>query len=189
MGSWIKNKFFILKNRKFYKNNISFNIKINIVDNLLLGKNVTILDGAILQIDKTSKITIGDNTRIGYSTQLMTYGGNIKIGSECVINQNCILYGHGGLEIGNNVIIAAHTIIIPANHNYGNIEKPIMYQGESRKGIKIESNVWIGANCVILDGVTIGSGSVIGAGSVVAKSIAKNSIAVGNPANVIKSRI
>ena len=54
------------------------------------------------------------------------------------------------------------------------------------KNIKIGKNVWIGSDCTILPGVEIGDGAIIGAGSVVTKSVPKNTIAVGNPARVIK---
>lgn len=84
--------------------------------------------------------------------------------------------------------IAAHTVIIPANHNFDRMDLPISRQGLTTKGINIGNDVWIGANVVILDGVEIGDGCVIGASSVVTKSIPNNSVAVGNPAKVIKSR-
>ena len=57
---------------------------------------------------------------------------------------------------------------------------------ELAEPISIGDSVWIGGNVVILPGVTIGSGSVIGAGSVVKDSIPENSLAVGNPAKVIR---
>lgn len=60
---------------------------------------------------------------------------------------------------------------------------------ESKTGITIGDDVWIGANCVILPGVHIHNGAVIGAGSVVTKDIPANAIAVGNPAKVIKFRV
>lgn len=65
---------------------------------------------------------------------------------------------------------------------------PIRDQGEIKKGIIIQDNVWIGANSVILDGVIIESGAIIGAGSVVTKSVPKNCIVAGNPAKIIKFR-
>lgn len=85
-------------------------------------------------------------------------------------------------------MIAAHTVIIPADHEYGDLETPIMYQEEIRKGIKIEDDVWIGCGVRILDGVVIGKGSVVGAGSVVTRSVPPFSVVVGVPAKVIKCR-
>lgn len=133
-------------------------------------------------------IIIGDNCIIEHNTKILTYGGNIYIGDDCTVQHNCILYGHGNLKIGNSVRIAAGTIIIPANHIFTSITEPIYTQGLTKKGIIIEDDVWIGANCTILDGVTILKGSVIGAGSVVTKNVDRYSIVAGNPAKLIKKR-
>jgi serine acetyltransferase len=59
---------------------------------------------------------------------------------------------------------------------------------ESKGEISIEDDVWIGSGAIVLSGVTIGRGSVVGAGSVVTKSIPPYSVAVGNPARVVKRR-
>ena len=152
------------------------------------------------QIDYTVKL--GKNTRIensmggfvkiGYNTELMdgvlllTYGGNITIGNQCSINPYSIIYGHGNTYIGNQVLIAGHCMIIPANHIFNSKSTPIIKQGLTKKGIHIEDNVWIGHGCSILDGVKIGEGSVIAAGSVVTSSIPKNSLVAGVPAQVIR---
>jgi acetyltransferase-like isoleucine patch superfamily enzyme len=86
------------------------------------------------------------------------------------------------------VRIAANTTIIPANHNFSNLEKPIRKQGLTKEGIKIEDDVWIGSGCRILDGVKIGKGAVIGAGSVVTSSVPSNTVYGGVPAKHIKDR-
>ncbi len=112
----------------------------------------------------------------------------MKIGAYCTIQYGCLLYGVGGLEIGDNTRIAAHTVISPMNHIYSDPNIPIWKQGETAIGIKIGNDVWIGNGAKILDGVTIGDGCVIGAGSVVTKSIPPFSVAVGVPAKVIKQR-
>ncbi|MEA5503465.1 acyltransferase [Halotia wernerae UHCC 0503] len=133
-------------------------------------------------------ITIGNSTEILDYVMLLTYNGNIEIGENCSINPFTIIYGHGGVKIGNDVLIAAHTIIIPSNHNFSSLDKPIRIQGNTSLGIVIEDNVWIGAGCKILDGVTIGQGSVIAAGAVVNKSIESYSVVAGVPAKLIKKR-
>ena len=79
--------------------------------------------------------------------------------------------------------IAPGVKIISANHDQSDYYKLI-----KSRPIAIGSNVWIGANAVILPGITIGDNVIIGAGSIVTKSIPANSIAVGNPCRVIKSK-
>lgn len=134
-------------------------------------------------------INIGKDTIIHDYACIMVNGGFLKIGENCSINTFCHINGNGGLKIGNNVRIAANTVIIPANHIYKDINTAITNQGETRLGVVIEEDVWIGAGVIILDGVKIGKGCVIGAGSVVNKSIPPMSVAVGVPAKIIKKRI
>jgi acetyltransferase-like isoleucine patch superfamily enzyme len=110
-------------------------------------------------------------------------GSNIEIGNNTVINRNTYLDGRVSLKIGNNVNITHQTLIQTLTHDPQNCDFVCLC-----KPVIIEDHVWIGARAIILPGVTIGEGAVIGAGSVVTKSIAPYSIAVGNPAKVIKTR-
>ncbi len=138
--------------------------------------------------DPDSRLEIGNITYLHSYCQIKTFKGWIKIGSNCTINRFAILAGHGGLEIGNNVLISPDVIIYPQNHIFDDPEIPIWKQGISTEGIRIEDDVWIGAGAIILDGVTIGKGSVIGAGAVVTKDIPPYCVAIGAPAVVIKKR-
>jgi acetyltransferase-like isoleucine patch superfamily enzyme len=89
------------------------------------------------------------------------------------------------IEIGNDVIIGPGVSLFSENHNYKDINTPIRLQGETRKKIVIEDDVWIGANAIILAGVYIGKHSVVGAGSVVTKDVPANSVVVGSPAKLV----
>jgi acetyltransferase-like isoleucine patch superfamily enzyme len=153
-----------------------------------VGKHCRISFLATLSTELGGHIAVGRKTRIHQYARLECYGGCIRIGDNCSINPFCILYGHGGLTVGNGVRIAAHTMLISANHNFQDAGRPIFQQGLSRKGIRVEDDVWIGAGVRILDGVTIGRGCVIGAGAVVTKSTRANGIYVGAPAKWIGER-
>ncbi|HEU4496894.1 MAG TPA: acyltransferase [Flavobacterium sp.] len=156
---------------------------------IFLDKSIKKYAGVVLDTSYGGSIEIGKNSELLYGVVIMTYGGNIKIGQSCSINPYAILYGHGNLAIGNNVLIAGHTLIIPANHNFSDLNIPINCQGETRKGIVIEDDVWIGSGCRILDGVRIGKGAIIAAGAVVNKDVPSYSIYGGVPAKKIKDRI
>lgn len=134
------------------------------------------------------RISIGSRTIVHPGALLLPYGGAIEIGDDCSVNPYTILYGHGGLTIGNGVRIATHCVIIPANHRFDDPETPIRLQGESRLGVSIEHDVWIGAHATILDGVTIGSGAVIAAGAVVNREVPAGALVAGVPAKVVSSR-
>lgn len=156
--------------------------------NISIHESVKIYPNAVIETIYGGTISVGKNCEILHGVLLLTYGGNIKIGQNCSINPYTILYGHGNLTIGDNVLIAAHTVIIPANHKFDNLHAPINSQGEIKKGIVIHDNVWIGAGCKILDGVTIGEGAIVAAGAVVSKDVLPFTIVGGVPAKTIKKR-
>jgi len=111
-------------------------------------------------------------------------GTNIKLGKNVLINYDCVLLDTGEISIGDNTLIGPGTKIVTAVHSL---------EAEKRKdwsvscvSVKIEESVWIGAGAVILPGVTIGARSVIGAGSVVTKDVPSDTLAVGNPARILR---
>jgi acetyltransferase-like isoleucine patch superfamily enzyme len=155
---------------------------------ITIGSNTIVHPKASLQNHHGKGIWIGRHSEVLQYACLWTYGGSIELGDYTSINPFCVLYGHGGLRIGNRVKIACHTVFIPANHNISDPERPIMEQGLTCKGIVVEDDVWIGAGVRVLDGVRIAAGSVIGAGSVVTKSLEKCGVYVGVPAKFMRPR-
>ena len=153
-----------------------------------LGPGTVIEPGAVLSTRYGGSIKLGQECVLRRGATIMTYGGDITLGNHSGINPYSILYGHGGLKIGDYVRFAAHCVVIPANHGFESLDIPIWQQPLSKKGIEIGNDVWIGANVCILDGVKIGNGAVIGASSVVSKDIDPYTINVGNPIQCIKSR-
>jgi virginiamycin A acetyltransferase len=116
--------------------------------------------------------------------------GDIVIGKSCYINSGCVLYSGNGIKIGNDVLIAANCTLAPTNHAFKDRGRLIREQGftSSRGGIVIEDDVWIGANCVLLDGCIIRKGCVVGAGSVIRGELPAYSICVGTPAVPVGER-
>lgn len=119
---------------------------------------------------------------------ILCYPYRIKMGYNVFINRGGYITARGPVIIGDNVIIGPGVVINSGMHNYIDKEILIRDQGHRILPIKIEDDVWIGANVVVMPGVTIGKGSVIGAGAVVTTSIPPYSVAVGVPAKIKKKR-
>jgi len=168
-------------------------MKYFLIGQIDITDNAVVEPRARLQIthasDRRFVIRVGAGSIIKNDCYIGPRTGYIEIGAGSSINPFCVLLGYGGINIGDNVRIAAHTSIIAFNHSFTEIDVPISRQGNRSTGICIEDDVWIGTGVRVLDGVTIGKGSVIGAGAVVNKSIPPYSVAVGNPARVVKSRL
>ncbi|HDY8018443.1 TPA: DapH/DapD/GlmU-related protein [Vibrio vulnificus] len=117
----------------------------------------------------------------------------ISLGNNVVIRPGCMLHADpepNGAEIiiEDDVLIGSSVHIYLDTHAFSDISQPIYYQGfYEAKSVTLKKGCWIGAGVIILPGVTIGKNSVVGAGSVVTKCVPDYSVAVGNPAKVIKT--
>ena len=120
---------------------------------------------------------------------------NIVIGEHVYFGDNCIVQSvHGDIVIGNHVMFGPGVNIHGGNHRYdsckrGQFMDEIQKQYGDDPTITIGDDVWIGANAIILPGVSIGEGAVVGAGSVVTHDVEPYSVVCGNPAKQIKKRI
>lgn len=142
---------------------------------------------------KSSYLRLFFNSKVGrrviyYPGVWIFSGRNLSIGNDVDIAKGVLLTTDGGLTIGDRVLIGYNSHILTANHVVPKLPGIIFQSGHVKKKVVIENDVWIGANCVILPGTRIGSGSVVAAGSVVTKDVPKNSICAGVPAKVIKAR-
>lgn len=143
---------------------------------MIFGKGFTTGFGNRLQVDL-----------IENNQPLLSFGRNVQINDYCHIA--CV----NRVAIGNDVLIASKVFITDHDHGkyVGDNQDSPQSVPKNRKlffsSVTIEDRVWIGENVVILPGVTVGEGSIIGASSVVTRSVPANSIAVGNPARVLKT--
>jgi acetyltransferase-like isoleucine patch superfamily enzyme len=156
--------------------------------NIRIGKNVYLHQGSRISNRFGGKIVIGDNCQFFDGVITFTYGGTIQIGDNCNFNPYTIIYGNGNVNIGNNVIVAGHCMIVSNNHVFERTDIPIKNQGVKSKGIVIKDDVWIGHGVSVLDGVTIEQGAIIAAGAVVNRNVEANAVYGGVPAKLIKYR-
>lgn len=148
-------------------------LHINDFEEIVLSEGVQLSDYTLIIVDNRfsenkSKISIGKGTYVGEFNNFRVGGADLLIGENCVISQ--------------------HITIITSNHD---IKKDVLINKQpwEMKPVIIGDDVWIGANSIILPGISVGNGAVIGAGSVVTKDVPEDAIVVGNPAKIIKYRI
>ena len=139
-----------------------------------------------------TRILIGAGSVVDAFVKFKPTGGvgDVVIGPDCTINSGCVLYTGNGIKMGASVSIAANCTFAPTNHEYRRRDVPIRVQGfrPTKGGIVIGDDVWIGANCVLLDGTVIGEGCVIAASSVVRGKLEPYGIYGGNPLKKLGER-
>lgn len=131
----------------------------------------------------TDKLALGDGSYIAAHAYLT---GDVSIGSDCTLNPYVVV--RGPVTMGNGVRIGTHSSLIGFNHHFQDTSIPMHIQGITSLGITIGSDVWIGSNVTILDGVTVGDHSVLAAGAVVVRDVPPFTIVGGVPAKVIRYR-
>lgn len=109
----------------------------------------------------------------------------VSIGSHCNFAQCVFITGGGGVTIGDYVGLGPDVKIWSVNHRYEDPDKPWMLQGYDQHPVVIEDDVWLGANCFVMPGVTIGRGAILSAGTVLMKSVPPFAIVAGNPGRII----
>ena len=123
----------------------------------------------------------------------------IEIGNDFILQNNPHMTAgnSSGIYIGNNVSIARSSFLHGSNHNYGDLNKPILEQGTTENvinynnkkySIVIEDGVWIGSNAVILSGSHLKKGTIVSAGSVISSTYPENAVVMGNPGRLLKIR-
>lgn len=154
-------------------------------NNIYIGSRVTIFEAL-----GGGSVTLGDRVHLHQDVIIENgEGGVLTIDTDTHIQPRCQLSVYKGtLRIGRNVQIAANCGFYPYNHGLRPDEDVARQDLETRGGILVEDDVWIGYNATVLDGVRIGRGAVIGAGAVVTHDIPEGAIAVGVPARVVRLR-
>ena len=139
-----------------------------------------------------TKIIIHDGVFVDSFVRIRPVGGmgDVEIGENSYLNSGTVIYSGNGVSIGRGVLIASNCTLAPVNHEYRDRDRTIHEQRfmPSKGGIIIEDDVWIGANCVILDGAVVRKGAVVGALSIVRGELEAYGIYGGNPLKLLGSR-
>jgi len=160
-------------------------------DDIILGKHVFIGDHVtIYQAKQGGPVKIGSGSRIHKDTVIETgLGGSLTVGPGTHIQPRCHFSAYkGSILIANDVQVAPNCAFYSYDHGYGAGQLIKKQPIQTKGGILIDEDVWIGVAVTILDGVNVGKGAVIGAGSVVTKSVPNGAVVAGNPARVLQMR-
>jgi acetyltransferase-like isoleucine patch superfamily enzyme len=148
-----------------------------------------------VEIRSPERLTLGDGVVIDFGVMLHCGGmdwsppeGRISIGARSYIGPNSVLFGAGGIEIGEAVQVSPGVVITSHQHTFTRADAEIRDQPIEFARVVIERDVWIGANATILPGVRIGAGTVVGAGAVVTADLPPGVVALGVPARVARER-
>lgn len=148
------------------------------------GKHAVIHRSVRMDTPPYRKFSLGDYSVIESFSCINNAVGDVIIGDHTRIGlHNTVI---GPVTIGSHVNLAQGITITALNHNFEDKEKFIDEQGINTTPVTIGNDIWIGANAVVLPGVTIGDHSVIAAGAVVTKNIPSHSLVAGVPAKIIK---
>ena len=146
------------------------------------------VEGEVLEALDSGRLEVGEGTLLEPGCWLtLSPEATIRIGEGCFLNRGTMLAALERIEIGDHVMFANNCFVGDSDHRHDDPDVPVTWQGFVARGpVKIGSNCWFGANCVITGGVEIGDRCVVGANSVVTQSLAPGVIAAGAPAKVIK---
>ena len=154
---------------------------------VVIGKRLRIGKGCEFVFHPKGCCTLGKEVLIGMHSIISVHSGaNMVIGDRVGIGVGNQFICHGFISIGRCTIFGPHVFIYDHNHLFS-LEGGVDSRNYAIGEVVIGENCWIGAGVIILKNVHIGNNCVIGAGSVVTKDIPNNSIAVGNPAKVIRT--
>jgi len=130
------------------------------------------------------EVRLGDYVKLYDHARLGAYSGPIIMEEGSWLSYSCFV--RGPLTIGKRAAVGPNTVIVGFQHIYQDVDTPFLDTGVKVDPVVIEEAAMVASNCYIGSGVTIGKHAVVGAGSVVTKDIPPYTVAVGNPARVIK---
>ncbi|WP_455230085.1 acyltransferase [Geopseudomonas aromaticivorans] len=152
---------------------------------LRLGDKAALRGGCVIDLAREGSLMLAEQAEIRHYA-IIECAGRVTIGRRSVIGAYNWLQGSGEIEIGDDVIIGPGVRIISTSHDVSDPDLPFSRQPLISGSVRIGSNVWIGADVVILTGVRIGKNVVIGAGSLVTRDLEDGGIYVGTPARRVK---
>jgi acetyltransferase-like isoleucine patch superfamily enzyme len=182
----LRHLLFILRQRHA-GNRVSISAYLKGHEKIALGRGCKIHADASVDASRSPGVTCGDKVTLNRYAYVQGGNGGVRLGDRVEINNFSIVNGTGGVDIGEDTLVGPGVRIISYQHRHARGET-IRTQPVDAKPIRIGRDVWLGANAVILAGVTIGDGAVIAAGAVVREDVPPYAVVAGVPATIKKYR-
>lgn len=151
------------------------------------GRGCDVRMGIRLHLGPRGELRLGSECVLDRDATLECLG-TLHIGARTIFGHHCTLAAKQSLLIGEDCLIAEMVSIRDHDHCFDDFHIPIREQGAACAPVRIGNGVWLAARVVVVKGVSIGDGAIVGAGAVVTKDIPAGAIAVGVPARVVKMR-
>jgi len=189
-----------LLTNQFYKALLAWRLAMARAQGVELGRDARLAAGVDFNLGSGFKnclrnprskgrIRLGDQAWVERGAVLWAFDGTIVTQRSVYLGPYVTIYGHGGVEIGEETLVSMKATILSSNHAIPEQGKIIRQQPDELLPTKIGRDVWIGANAVILGGVTVGDGAVVAAGAVVTKDVGAGAVVAGVPARLLRKRL
>ncbi|MFH1870965.1 MAG: acyltransferase [Pseudomonadota bacterium] len=182
----VKHLMFILQQRRA-GNRVSFSAYLKGHERIELGRGCKIHADASVDASRSPGVQLGDKVTLNRYAYVQGGNGGVRLGDRVEINNHSIVNGTGGVDIGADTLVGPGVRIISYQHRYAR-GATIRSQPVLALPIRIGRDVWLGANAIILAGVTIGDGAVVAAGAVVREDVPPYAVVAGVPATIKKYR-
>ncbi len=182
----IKHLLFIVQQRRA-GNRVSFSAYIKGHDLITLGRGCKIHADASVDASRSPGVRFGNKVTLNRYAYVQGGNGGVRLGDRVEVNNFSIVNGTGGVDIGEDTLIGPGVRIISYQHRHAR-DATIRSQPVDARPIRIGRDVWLGANAIILAGVTIGDGAVVAGGAVVREDVPAYAVVAGVPATIRKCR-
>ncbi len=184
---------------QIYKAILAWRVALARAQGVDLGKDVRLAAGVDFNIGSgfrnclrnpraKGRITLGEGAWVERGAVLWAFDGSITLERCVYLGPYVTIYGHGGVEIGEETLVSMKATILSSNHSIPGMGRLIRREPDVCLPTKIGRDVWIGANAVVLGGVTIGDGAVVAAGAVAAQDVEAGAVVAGVPARLLRRR-
>ena len=184
---WLKQFALAVRARVRGGSRISLAAYVKGADAIRLGRKCKVHANSSIDATRGAGVVFGDQVTLNRFAYVQGGIGGVRLGDHVEINNYTIINGTGGVDIGQDTLVGPGAKLISYQHGFRK-GATIRSQPVEARPIRVGRDCWIGANAVVMAGVSIGDGAVVGAGAVVTRDVPPNTVVAGVPAVVIKQR-